>query len=159
MLKCEKSGHLWRRPINGPLGHQLAINLISPSLNRSFLHIGPNVFFSFNRPNFRAHRQRCPFFFPSRNWQRFAPLSRRIRFSTPRRAANRCPISLSTFRRFSLSFLKVYRGETVMLDTYLPWMAFILGPSICTATIISRNYVLSAGHCVNAGGGKAYPSE
>ncbi|KAL3078957.1 hypothetical protein niasHS_014739 [Heterodera schachtii] len=53
----------------------------------------------------------------------------------------------------------VYRGETVMLDTYLPWMAFILGPSICTATVISRNYVLSAGHCVNAGGGKAYPSE
>uniref|UniRef100_A0A914H2F9 Cubilin n=1 Tax=Globodera rostochiensis TaxID=31243 RepID=A0A914H2F9_GLORO len=51
----------------------------------------------------------------------------------------------------------VYRGENVVLDTYLPWMAFVLGPSICTATVVSRYFVLIAGHCVNAGGGKAYP--
>uniref|UniRef100_A0A915LE87 Peptidase S1 domain-containing protein n=1 Tax=Meloidogyne javanica TaxID=6303 RepID=A0A915LE87_MELJA len=38
-------------------------------------------------------------------------------------------------------------------------MAFLLGHAVCTGSVIGRQYILSAGHCVHAGNGKSIPAE
>uniref|UniRef100_A0A915MD29 Peptidase S1 domain-containing protein n=1 Tax=Meloidogyne javanica TaxID=6303 RepID=A0A915MD29_MELJA len=53
----------------------------------------------------------------------------------------------------------VYRGDDIISDGHLPWMAFLLGHAVCTGSVIGRQYILSAGHCVHAGNGKSIPAE
>ncbi|KAF7640058.1 Peptidase S1 domain-containing protein [Meloidogyne graminicola] len=54
---------------------------------------------------------------------------------------------------------EVYRGDDVIQDEHMPWMAFLLGHAVCTGSVIGRQYILSAGHCVHAGNGRAIPAE
>ena len=42
------------------------------------------------------------------------------------------------FFNFLKIITKVYRGDDVIQDEHLPWMAFLLGHAVCTGSVIGR---------------------